>query len=170
MEFNDAGVLAFAWWASNIIGLLFVVVALKHTRGARLMFAILFGYAAWVNFDLSHTDPQVYLDYAATAVGFYSSFILGWFSGHITAFVSAIAAGQLLIAVGMLLRKSFVTAACAGVIIFLAAIAPLGVYAAFPFSLTVSVAAYLVIRSDDKEYLWKRNRVHHVFRKKEVTT
>lgn len=44
--------------------------------------------------------------------------------------------------------------ACIGTIIFLAAIAPLGVGAGFPFSVTVSIAAWFIIRRDDLDYLW----------------
>jgi hypothetical protein len=159
MDFEEARILAFAWWASNIVGLIFVLVAIKSTRLARFMFVLLFGYASWVNYTLSHENPDVYLDYADHAIGVYTRFILGWFSHHITALVTIIAAGQLCIAVGMLLNRSFVTLACIGVIVFLVAIAPLGLYAAFPFSLTVSFAAFLIIKRDRKEYLWKGRHV-----------
>lgn len=168
MDFNDADFLAFAWWISNIVGLIFVFVALKSTRLARLMFAILFGYASLVNYNLSHHDPNVYLDYADHSIVPYADFIRGWFSGNITVFVTAIAAGQLVIAIGMLLNRAMVTLACIGVISFLAGIAPLGLYAAFPFSLTVSVAAFLVIRNDRKDYLWKRGDVAPILSKKEL--
>ena len=156
MDYNDAGFLTLAYWGSNLVGVLFLVVAYKWTRVARLMFAVLFGYASWINYTLANTSPEVYLDYADHALSFYAEFIQGWFSEHIRIFVSAIAAGQFLIAVGMLLNKTFVTVACIGVIIFLAAISPLGYYAAFPFSLTVSVASVLIITKDGKEFLWNR--------------
>lgn len=159
MDFQEAKTVAIAWWASNIVGLIFVFVALKSTRMVRLMFVLLFGYASWVNYSLSRQKPEVYLDYADHAVGLYAGFIQGWFSHHITTLVTIIAAGQLCIAIAMLLNRSLVTLACIGVIIFLTAIAPLGLYAAFPFSLTVSVAAYLIIKRDSKEYLWKGGRI-----------
>jgi hypothetical protein len=159
MDFSDAGFILTAYWISNAVGLIFLFVAFRWTRLARLMFALLFGYAAFVNYNLSHTNPSVYLEYASHAVGFYAAFIRGWFGDHITIFVSCIAAGQLLIAVGMILRRAFVTIACVGAIVFLMAIAPLGLYAAFPFSITVSVAAWLILRRDRKEYLWTGSAV-----------
>lgn len=159
MDFQEAKTVAIAWWASNIVGLLFVFVAFKSTRLARLMFVLLFGYASWVNYTLSHQNPEVYLDYADQAMSLYAGFIRGWFSHHITTLVTVIALGQLCISLGMLLNRSLVTLACIGVIVFLTAIAPLGLYAAFPFSLTVSVAAYLIIKKDSREYLWKGRRV-----------
>jgi hypothetical protein len=37
----------------------------------------------------------------------------------------------------------------------LMSIAPLGLYAAFPFSISVAMAAWVIIRKDDKESLFK---------------
>jgi hypothetical protein len=164
MDYNNAGSVALAYWGSNIVGLIFLGVARKWTRVARLMFALLFGYAACVNFALSHSAPEVYLDYAEHAVGLYSFFITGWFSAHIAEFVSFIAAGQLLIAVGMLLKDQMVVFACAGIVVFLAGIAPLGYYAAFPFSITVSLAAILILRNDRRNYLWMPLKIRWLHR------
>jgi hypothetical protein len=69
--------------------------------------------------------------------------------------VSLIANGEGLIAVGMILKGWWVKLACMGVIIFQLSIAPLGVYAAFPFSITVSVAAFFILRKNRLDYLWK---------------
>ena len=169
MDYRDAGFLSLAYWGSNVVGVLFLIVAYRWPRVARGMFAILFGYAAWVNFTLSNSTPTVYLDYAEHAISVSSDFLKGWFSNHITVFVSFIAAGQLLIAVGMLLRRSFVTLSSIGVILFLVAIAPLGYYAAFPFSFTVSWAAFMIIKRDTKEYLWV-NKPHAAMRHVEKKT
>jgi len=155
MDYSDSGMVVIAYLGSNIVGLMFLFVAYRWSQIARGMFALMFGYAAWINYNLSHTEPDAYLDYAEYALGFYADFIGGWFSQNITFFVTLIAAGQLLIAVGMVLRKTFVTLACIGVIIFLTAIAPLGFYAAFPFSITVSFAAFLIIKKDDKQFVWR---------------
>ena len=160
MDYKDAGFLSLAYWGSNIVGVLFLIVAYRWPRIARGMFAMLFGYAAWINFSLSNNTPTVYLDYAEHALSIYSGFIKGWFSENISVFVSFIAAGQLLIAVGMLLRGTFVTLSSIGVIIFLVAIAPLGYYAAFPFSFTVSWAAFMIIKRDAKQYLWVNKPGH----------
>ncbi len=121
------------------------------------MFSLLFVWACWVNYKTAHEQPGIYLDYSRKAIGIYRDFINGWFSGHITAFVSCIAIGQGLIAVGMLLKGMWVKLACTGAIIFLVSIAPLGYYAGFPFSLTVSLAAYIIIRKDKLDYVWNFN-------------
>ncbi len=56
-----------------------------------------------------------------------------------------------MIAMGMLLRRIWVKLACIAAI-FLLAIAPLGIYAAFPFSITVSLAACFIIKNDNNNY------------------
>lgn len=152
----------FALWAayavSNLVGLLYLWAAFKAPRWARLLFALLFGWASWFNYTTCREQPDVYLMFADSAVGIYAGFINGWFRDHITTFVSLIAIGQGMIAVGMILKGVFVKLACIGAIVFLLAIAPLGVYAAFPFSLTMSAAAYILFRKDNQDYLWKAFR------------
>jgi hypothetical protein len=76
-----------------------------------------------------------------------------------------IAVGQFLIAIGILLKGWWVKWACIGAMIFLFSIIPLMVGSAFPFSLIVSWAAWLVLSRDKKDYLWHNIRIpktmHH---------
>jgi hypothetical protein len=90
--------------------------------------------------------PDAYLDYARWAVPPYRHFILGPFSRHIGLLVGAIALGQLTIAILVAARGRAVVLGLVGAVIFLLAIAPLGRGSAFPFSLTVSVAAGILLR------------------------
>jgi hypothetical protein len=155
MNYDNTQTLIIAYAASNVVGLLFLWAAFKNTKLARFLFVLLFAWASWINFTTAWVSPEVYLEYSKKSMGFYSSFINGWFAGHITFFVTVIAVGQGLIALGMLLKSKWVILACIGSIVFLMSIAPLGLYAAFPFSITVSIAAYVIIKKDDKGFLWK---------------
>lgn len=146
MNFNDPHTLYWAYGISNLVGVFLLWAAWKRPKLARLLYALLFGWACWINYTTSHTSPQVYLAYADQALPLYAHFIRGWFSRHITVFVSAIAAGQGLIALGLWFRGTLFYLACAGIIIFLLAIAPLGLYAAFPFALTAAAGAWLMAR------------------------
>jgi hypothetical protein len=148
-----------AYIISNIAGLLFLLAAIKKPYLARLMFVLLFGWACVANYTLAHQKPEEYLNYADTSVKWYRDFIHGWFTNHITTMVSLIAIGEGLIAVGMLLKGWWVRLACIGVIIFLMSIAPLGVYAGFPFSITVSIAAFLILKKHALNYLWQFHSV-----------
>lgn len=141
--------------ASNVVAILLVIVAIKRPKLARLLFFLLFAWAFGMNYYVSHHQPEAYLDYADTALPFYKSFINGWFKDHITEMVTLIAIGQALIAVGMLLKGWLVKLACIGAIIFFMSIAPLGLYAGFPFSIIASIAVIVILRKDDLNFLWK---------------
>lgn len=143
---------------SQAASLIFLLAAWKKPRLARWLFAGLFCWASGTNMYLGLTSPDSYLDNARLALSFYRDFINGWFSQNNHIMIPLIAAGQLLIAVGMLLNGWWVKLACIGAIIFLIAIAPLMVGSAFPFSITVSVAAWLTLKNDSKDFLWRRKK------------
>lgn len=134
------------WSVSQVVSLLILFISIKRPVWTRYIFAILFLAAGFFNWFTSLTTPEAYLMYATTAVGFYRDFINGWFRDHVTTIIPAIATGQLLIGAAMLYGSRWIFFGCIGIIIFLLAIAPLGLGSAFPFSVTVSVAAWLVYR------------------------
>ena len=143
---------------SNIVGVIFMWLASKRPRIARMFFVLLFGWAFYFNLTSSIRTPEIYLTYSEMACSFLSRFINGWFSRNITMMVATIAIGQGLLAAGFLLRGIWVKCASLGAMIFLIAIAPLGVGAAFPFSVTVSIAAFLVMKNDSDEFIWSGKR------------
>ncbi len=105
---------------------------------------------------LGITDPDSYLDNAKFALPFYRDFIYGWFSHYNHIIIPAIACGQLLIAIGMLLKGWWVKWACIGSVIFLISISPLMVASAFPFSIIVSAAAFIILKKDERNYVWQK--------------
>ena len=141
---------------SQVAGLIILFAAWKRTRWARWLFAFLFFWASAINMYTGLTNPDVYLDYAEMAIPAYRDFINGWFSHYNHIIIPMIAVGQLFIAAGMLLKGTWLKLSCIGAVIFLLSIAPLLVGSAFPFSITVSIAAILIYRNDDKKYAWQR--------------
>jgi len=141
---------------SQIASVIILIVALKRTRWARWLFALLFFWASVTNMYIGITNPNIYLEYADMAIPFYRDFINGWFSQYNYIIIPLIAVGQIFIAAAMLLKAVWVKLACIGSIVFLLSIAPLMVGSAFPFSITVSIAAVLILVDDDKNYAWKR--------------
>ena len=126
---------------ANGFGLAVLVVAFWRPRIARWLGVAVFVWAAATNAITSLTHPDVYVDYATlTPSGLYRDFILGWFRQHVQLMVLPIAVGQLIIA-GLLAfpRDLHRRLGVYGAMVFLLAIAPLGVGAGFPFSLTFSV-------------------------------
>jgi uncharacterized membrane protein YphA (DoxX/SURF4 family) len=139
---------------SQVVSLVVLYAAWKNTRLARLLFAVMFLYAGSYNMYIGFAKPDEYLGFAELAVPLYRDFINGWFSYNNYVLIPMIATGQLAVAVGMVLNEAWVKLACLGAIVFLLSIAPLMVGSAFPFSITVSVAAYLIMRNDDLGFLW----------------
>lgn len=145
---------------SQIVAVAILVTSAKSTRWARVLFAALFFWAFCINIYLGITDPNSYLGNAKFALPFYRDFINGWFSHYNHIIIPAIACGQLLIAIGMLLKGWWVKWACTGAIVFLMSISPLMVASAFPFSLIVSAAAFIILKNDKRGFIWlKKNRV-----------
>jgi hypothetical protein len=141
---------------SQVVSIIILIVAWKRTKWARVLFILLFFWAAGTNMYIGITKPDTYQLYADLAIPAYRDFINGWFSHYNHVVIPLIAVGQFLIASGMLLKGWWVKTACVGAIIFLLSIAPLMVGAAFPFSITVSIAAWLILLNDDKNYIWKK--------------
>ncbi|HKJ34762.1 MAG TPA: hypothetical protein VKA34_23255, partial [Balneolales bacterium] len=137
--------------------IIMVIVSWKWKSIGRLLFVILFLWAAQFNLRTAISHPQEYLNYAPLAYSEqYKDFILGFFSEHITAIVGTIAIGQLLIGVSIGLRGLAVTLGLTGSIIFLVAIAPLGTGAGFPATLIMAYAAYLLIRENYELTLYQQ--------------
>ena len=141
---------------SQAASLIILIAAWKRTRWARWLFSLLFLWASATNMYIGLTDPDSYLNNAQFAIPLYQDFINGWFSHYNQIIIPLIAVGQFFIAIGMLLHSWWVKLACIGSIIFLLSISPLMIGSAFPFSITVSIAAVLILTDDDKNYIWKR--------------
>jgi hypothetical protein len=134
------------WTISQVVGLIILFLAWKKPVWTRYIFGCLFIAAGLFNWYTALSAPEAYLAYADTAVGLYRDFITGWFRNNIGWFIPLIATGQMIMGSFMFIGRKWLAAGSLGIIIFLMAIAPLGVGSAFPFSITVSIAALLVFR------------------------
>src|SRR5688572_20944465 len=147
---------------SNIVALLLLWAAWKQPGIARLMFFLMFTWASWTNWTTALHNPRFYIEYADLSfVDVYRQFIRGWFSRHVVDMIGFIATCQALIAVSMLFKGWILKTGCIGAIIFLLGIAPLGVGSAFPFSITASLALYLILRNSPSDNLWINSRVNY---------
>jgi hypothetical protein len=131
----------------NVYALGLILVAARWPKVARGIFSTLFlGAGVW-NLFASLTMPAFYVStYGPVATPPYAAFITRPFAANPALFVVPIAIGQ--VAIGILAAGTgpSVRLAMVGSTVFLLAIAPMGVGAAFPFSVFVIVAAYLVFR------------------------
>jgi hypothetical protein len=143
-----------AYLISNVAAILFLLITYRSPRAGKIIFSILFAWAAWVNWRTAINSPQFYLYYSYPAMPLYEEFIQGWFSRHITLVVTIIAVSQAFIAAGLLLRGWVYKTAVLGGIVFLLAIMPLGAGSAFPCSLIMAITFVLFLYKQDKDYIW----------------
>jgi len=133
--------------AANAVGLILLELGYFLPRVARWAWVGIFVWAAVVNTWTAAVEPWVYLAYGGlTPSELYQAFILGWFSRHIVAMVLAIAVGQLTIAILLARDGRARRIAVLGAVVFLLAIAPLGVGSGFPFSLS-AIASLLMMEA-----------------------
>lgn len=154
--------LTFFWTAYTVANLLFLfaIWGSKHwPRTTRLFFLLLFGWAAWFNASMALISPSVYQDYADTAIPLYRWFIMGPFVTIIRPMILLIAAGQALIAGSMLLKGELFKLGCWDGLVFGLAIAPLGLYAAFPATVLMAIAFYRLQKNHDNTYLWETKNI-----------
>lgn len=141
---------------SNIVFGACIFGALVRPMWTRIFLALFFLWAFGINSTLALRSPSTYLEYARlTFVPFYRDFIYGFFSRHITPFILSIAIGQLAIAIGLVLNKVWVKAACTGGIIFGLAIAPLCIGSAFPATVSTAIAFGILIKRYDHDFIWR---------------
>jgi hypothetical protein len=116
----------------------------KKSPAGLLVFGVIFILAGIFNFYTASTTPEVYQQYATGALfDFYVNFIHGFFRRHAEIIVKLIAAGQMLVGILLLIKKG--EARFSGVfggILFLIAIAPLGIGSAFPATLIMALALF----------------------------
>ena len=136
-----------AYLVSNGIALAMLGLSFRRANWVRWVTVAIFGWAAYTNWRIATTAPLDYQKFAdLTQFAPYRDFIHGWFRENTAALLEPIAAGQLAIAL-MLIRNRTITRRLAvlGAVVFLLAIAPLGVGSAFPFSITYGVALVVML-------------------------
>jgi hypothetical protein len=133
------------------VALLQIVAALYWPKIARWSFAILFGWASFINWKTALNNPSAYLEYAnLTWSDVYASFIRGWFSEHTLLIVGIIATAQALIAFSMLQRGLLFRIGAWGAMAFLLSIIPLGIGSGFPCTLIMTIAVAVLLRHHEK--------------------
>ncbi|MDH4196407.1 MAG: hypothetical protein OEW05_03265 [Candidatus Aminicenantes bacterium] len=132
---------------ANALALVLLWLAAKKPKLARWVFGAIFVGAAFFNAYMAAKRPQAYVDsYGASAwFPIYREFIHGFFSRATALLVLLIAAGQAVCGVLLFTRRSYKLGAL-GAVIFLLAIAPLGLGSAFPSTLLMAVGLVLAMR------------------------
>jgi uncharacterized membrane protein YphA (DoxX/SURF4 family) len=140
---------------SQVVSLLLLWLCIKSNRWGRIALSLLFLYAGVYNMYIGLSRPDEYLNFADFAIPLYKRIIRGWFSLHNGTIIPLIAIGQFLSGTSLLLGGIWPRLGIVGVIAFLIAIAPLMTGSAFPFSVTVSIAAMILWRKKQFLPIWR---------------
>ena len=142
-----------AYLISNALALALLGLAFRKANWVRWLSVAIFGWAAYQNSHIALYSPLDYQTFAdLTSFEPYRDFIHGWFRAHTAELLLPIAAGQLAIALMLIVNRSVTRKlAVFGAVAFLLAIAPLGVGSAFPFSITYSVALCVMLYGLDRD-------------------
>ena len=124
----------------TLLGLTLLVCTWRWPVPGRCLYARLFVAASVVNATLAVRDPAVYLTYSSGATDAYRDIIIdGPFRQHPAAFVRLIALGQFAVGLCLVLGGRWLDVGLVGGVLFLLAIAPLGVTgSAFPATLVMA--------------------------------
>ncbi len=142
------------WAVSNAIALILLFLCWKYPRYGRTGFGVIFLSASIVNTLTSIYGPHGYLEYRHFAIfEFYKTFIEGFFADNIRLIVLSIAAGQLLIAVGIFYGKQLLKPALVGGILFSLAIIPLGVGSGMPVPLIMIISLWVLYSKHSKNHI-----------------
>jgi hypothetical protein len=142
-----------AYLVSNAIALALLGLSFRRPNWVRWLSVAIFGWASYTNSRIGLSRPLDYQTFGTlTPFDPYRDFIHGWFREHTATLLLPIAAGQLAIAL-MLAWNHRVTRRLAviGAVVFLLAIAPLGVGSAFPFSITYGVGLLVMLHGLDRD-------------------
>lgn len=141
-----------AYIITNICSVGLLIGSYRWPVGTRIIFVLIFSFAAFFNLFTVLKTPWAYLNFADYALPLYSKFILGLFSEITVPMVVSISLGQLIIALTMLMKGFWFQAGCLGGFIFCLAIAPLGIGAAFPAPLVMAFAFYRLYRNERSDH------------------
>ncbi len=126
---------------SNVIAIALLLAAFRWPQVVRWAFVVVFAGGAIANAVMVTLDPQLYVEgYAALAWPLYRGFIEGTFSRFPVPMVLAIAAGQGLVALLLARSRRLRWLGVAGGVVFLLAVAPLGVGSGFPATVVMALA------------------------------
>jgi hypothetical protein len=144
---------------SNLVFGLTLVAAIKRPMIARSFLALSFVGAGIFNCWSAIHTPESYLTYADLSLAqLYENFIRGYFFTHVRGFVIAIAIGQILAGLAMMLDNKWTQVGFIGGAIFGVAIAPLGIGSAFPSTIVMAAAFFVLMSKGPHDLIVKWNQ------------
>lgn len=134
----------FPYVVTHAVTFLMIFICYKWPKAGKVAWGIIFILAGIFNIFTVIRDPEAYLSYRDHAVDFYKFFIDGVFRSFTIFIVSLIGTGQILVGIFLLRKGKLFSLGILGGIVFLVAIAPLGIGSAFPSTLLMALSLVLL--------------------------
>ncbi len=134
----------FPYVVTHAVTFLMIFICYKWPKAGKVAWGIIFILAGIFNIFTVIRDPEAYLSYRDHAVDFYKFFIDGVFRSFTIFIVSLIGTGQILVGLFLLRKGKLFSLGILGGIVFLVAIAPLGIGSAFPSTLLMALSLVLL--------------------------
>jgi hypothetical protein len=134
----------FPYVITHAVTIILIIICYKWPKIGKVAWGIIFMLAGIFNIFMVIKDPQVYLGYRDHAAEFYKFFLDGVFNSATIFIVCLIGAGQILVGIFLLRKGKLFLMGILGGIIFLVAIAPLGIGSAFPSTLLMALSLVLL--------------------------
>ena len=129
---------------THAVAFLMIFICYKWPKIGNVAWGVIFILAGIFNIFMVIKNPQAYLSYRDHAVDFYKFFIDGVFHSFTIFIVSLIGTGQILVGIFLLRKGKLFLLGILGGIVFLVAIAPLGIGSAFPSTLLMAFSLVLL--------------------------
>ena len=134
----------FPYVITHAVTLVLIFICFRWPKIGKAAWGVIFILAGIFNIFTVIKNPDAYLGYRDHAAEFYKFFIDGVFNSFTVFIVSLIAAGQILVGFFLLRKGKIFLLGILGGIVFLIAIAPLGVGSAFPSTLLMAFSLVLL--------------------------
>jgi hypothetical protein len=132
---------------ANLIAVVLALSSYNFPRFMRFIWGLIFIIAGIVNLINVYNEPGIYVDaFGPSAIEPYREIIYGVFAKHSDIYVTLIAAAQVIIGGLIWSARFWYFLGLTGGIIFLLAIAPLGVGSAFPCTVILAIGLILMMR------------------------
>jgi len=140
---------------SNLLAVVLALSSYNFPRFMRFIWGLIFILAGIVNLITVYNEPGIYVDaYGPLAIECYQEIIYGPFSAHPAIYVTLIAIGQILVGGLIWSGRFWYYLGLTGGIIFLLAIAPLGVGSAFPATVIMAIGLMVMMRKKRKKSIF----------------
>lgn len=140
---------------SNLVAVVLALSSYNFPRFMRFIWGLIFILAGIVNLITVYNEPGIYVDtFGPPAIECYQKVIYGPFSTRVAVYVTLIATAQIVVGGLIWSGRFWYYLGLTGGILFMLAIAPLGVGSAFPATVIMAIGLMVMMRKKRKKSIF----------------